>query len=133
MAGAASPSLCLAGVAQLSRLTSGWVHLLQAPRLTHASPPCTQIKTGHPFQTSLDSLSSSLIGKADYTKAEVHPLCLDFAYPTPEVCEAVDVKSADSVKEEEEGSNELTPVCQREACESEVILHQDGEAQNTGG
>lgn len=77
--------------------------------------PCTQIKTGQPFQTSLDSPSSSLIGKADYTKAEVHPLCLDFAYPISEVCEAVDVKSTDSIKEEEKGSNELAPVCQREA------------------
>lgn len=106
-------------------LTSGWVCLLQAPTLTHASPPCTQIKTGHRFQTSLDSLFSSLIGKADYTKAEVHPLCLDFAHPVPEVCEAVDVKSTDSIKEEEKGSNKLTPVCQCEACEGEVILHKD--------
>lgn len=49
------------------------------------------------------------------------------------MCEAVDVKSADSIKEEEKGSNELTPVCQSEACEGEVILHQDWEAQNTSG
>lgn len=114
-------------------LTSGWVCLLQASRLTHASPPCTQIKTGHPFQTSLDSLFPSLTGKADYTKAEVHTLCLDFASPVPEVCEAVDVKSTDPIKEEEKCSNELTPVCQRETCEGEVILHEDGEAQNTSG
>lgn len=114
-------------------LTSGWVCLQQALRLTHASPPCAQINTVHPIQTSLGSLFSSLIGKADYTKAEVHPLCLDFAYPVPEVCEAVDVKSTDPIKEEEKGSNELTPVCQCEAREGEVILHQDGEAQNTSG
>lgn len=58
---------------------------------------------------------------------------LDFAYPVPGVREAVDVKSADPVKEEEKGGDELAPVRQREAREGEVILHEDGEAQNPGG
>lgn len=49
------------------------------------------------------------------------------------MCEAVDVKSTDPVKEKEKSSSEFTPVCQREACEGEVILHEDGEAQNTSG
>lgn len=114
-------------------LTSGWVSLLQTSRLTHDSPPCTQFKTRCLFQASLDTLFSSLIDKADYTKVEVHPLHLDLAYPAPGVCEAVDVKSADPVKEEEKGSNELAPVSQCEAREGEVILHKDGEAQDTGG
>lgn len=60
-------------------------------------------------------------------------MCLDFAYPVPGVCEAVDVKSTNPIKEEEKGSDELTPVRQREACEGEVILHEDGEAQNPSG
>jgi len=49
------------------------------------------------------------------------------------VREAVDVKSTDPVKEKEKGSDELTPVRQREAHEGEMILHEDGEAQNPGG
>lgn len=46
---------------------------------------------------------------------------------------AVDVEPADPVEEEEEGGNELTPVRQREACEGEMILHEDQEAQNPSG
>lgn len=130
---ATGPSLCFARVAQPSTLTSGWVRLLQESRLSHPSPPGTQFKTWRPFQTLLGSLFSSLIVKADYTKVEVHPSHLDFAYPVPGVREAVDVKSADPVKEEEKGSDELAPVRQREAREGEVILHEDGEAQNPGG
>ncbi|PKU36313.1 hypothetical protein llap_13380 [Limosa lapponica baueri] len=57
----------------------------------------------------------------------------DFAYPIPRVREAVDVKSADPIKEEEKGSDKLTPVRQCEAREGEVILHEDGEAQNPSG
>lgn len=46
---------------------------------------------------------------------------------------AVDVQSADPVEEEEKGRDELAPVRQREAHEGEVILHEDGEAQNPSG
>lgn len=60
-------------------------------------------------------------------------LCLDVVYPVPGVREAVDVKSTDLIKGEEKGSDELTPIHQREAHEGEVILYKDGGAWNPSG
>lgn len=58
---------------------------------------------------------------------------LDLPCPVPGLRYAVDVEPTDPVEEEEEGSNELTPVRQCEAREGEMILHEDQEAQNPGG
>lgn len=58
---------------------------------------------------------------------------LNLPCPVSGVRYAVDVEPADPVEEEEEGGNELTPVRQREACEGEMILHEDQEAQNPSG